>query len=102
MIRENLRLTGFESQGSVLCMPVTRALSKLQGPFSLALADPPYADASALPFLREFAASALVAAETVVVLERSAREEPAGEIGELSMINTRRHGDSAVSIYARR
>ncbi|MFQ5472075.1 MAG: RsmD family RNA methyltransferase, partial [Dehalococcoidia bacterium] len=47
LIAENLRLTGFESQADVLCMPVEKALGKLNGPYTVVLADPPYADDAA-------------------------------------------------------
>ena len=83
-------------------MHAGRALARLEGPYTLVLADPPYADKEALSLLTEMASSALVDGETVLVLEHSAREEPAANIGSLSLINSRRHGDSAVSIYARR
>jgi 16S rRNA (guanine966-N2)-methyltransferase len=102
VIRDNLRLTGFEDRARVLRLPVERAMPKLDGPYTLILADPPYADGGALPLLREIAVSSLVNADTVLVLEHSAREEPGADIGSLSLINSRRHGDSAVSIYARR
>src|SRR3970282_1036681 len=42
-IRQNLSKTGFEGQGEVLCLPVERALARLEGPYTLVLADPPYA-----------------------------------------------------------
>jgi 16S rRNA (guanine966-N2)-methyltransferase len=102
VIRENLRLTGFQDRAHVHRMTVDRALSTIEGPYTLILADPPYADAEALPLLRQIAVSSLVDADTVLVLEHSAREEPDAEIGSLSLINARRHGDSALSIYARR
>ncbi len=102
LIKDNLRLTGFDSIASVYCMPVARAAAKLNGPYSLVLADPPYADSEALSSLRDFAGSSLMDEDTVIVFEHSAREEPAGELDGFSLINSRRHGDSAVSIYARR
>jgi len=100
VIRENLRVTGFQQQAEVFCLPVERALEKLKGPYTLVLADPPYADATALSALERLAASLLVvASRTVLVLEHSAREEPPAWLGELHLISGRRHGDSAVSIY---
>lgn len=99
VIKENLAATGFAAQGKVLCVPVARALPRLQGPYTLVLADPPYEDPEAAALLAQVAASALVGEGTVLVLEHSAREEPRGELGSMSLMSGRRHGDSAVSIY---
>src|SRR3972149_4141130 len=46
-IRQNLSRTGFEGQGEVIRAPVERALARLSGPYTLVLADPPYADEAA-------------------------------------------------------
>lgn len=100
LIRANLRATGFEEDGQVLQMPVERAVSKLHGPYTLVLADPPYEDAGAGAVMIAIAASALVeAGSTILVLEHSSRVEPGGELGPFSLVKVRRHGDSAVSIY---
>jgi 16S rRNA (guanine(966)-N(2))-methyltransferase RsmD len=102
VIRENLRLTGFEDRARVLQAPAARAVDLLKEPCTLVLADPPYADEEALPLLTRLAVSSLVNDETVLVLEHSADVEPQDVIGSLTLVNTRRHGGSAVSIYARR
>jgi 16S rRNA (guanine966-N2)-methyltransferase len=99
IIRENLRTTGFETQGRVLCMPAGRALHRLQGKYTLVLADPPYDDRDAAGLVESLASSEQVAPGAVLVLEHSAREEPRRALGPLSLLNLRRHGDSAVSIY---
>ncbi len=99
VIKENLAATGFVGRGKVYCLAASRALERLDGPYSLVLADPPYDDREAAAVLQALAASPLVHEGTVLVLEHSAREEPRGEIGRLGLISVRRHGDSAVSIY---
>ena len=99
VIKDNLAATGFAAQGNVFCAHVARALPRLQGPYTLLLADPPYEDREAAAVLVQVAASALVGEGAVLVLEHSAREEPRGELGRLSLVSVRRHGDSAVSIY---
>ncbi|MCH8815319.1 MAG: RsmD family RNA methyltransferase [Chloroflexi bacterium] len=100
LIAENLGLTGFESEADVLCMPVEKALGKLGGPYTLVLADPPYADDATPAVMVSLAESHLVeTGETVIALEHSAREEPRAALGSFSLVKSRRHGDSAVSIY---
>src|SRR3990170_1549565 len=73
-IRQNLSRTGFEGQ-EVIRLPVERALARLSGPYTLVLADPPYADEAA-SVLEGLAERGLVAAgSTTLVLEHSSREE---------------------------
>jgi 16S rRNA (guanine966-N2)-methyltransferase len=99
VIKENLAATGFAEQATVICAPVARMLPRLHGPYTLVLADPPYEDREAVGLIADLASSSLVGEGTVLVLEHSAREEPRGELGRLSLVSVRRHGDSAVSIY---
>ena len=99
VIRENLRLTGFEARSKVYPLPAARALKQLSEPYTLVLADPPYADAEAFGVLETLAASPLACDDTIIVLEHSARDEPAGDLGRFCLARVLRHGDSAVSIY---
>ncbi len=98
-IRENLAKTGFDEQARVHCTPVERAASRLEGPYTLVLADPPYAQA-ATEALERLAETGLVEdGSAVLVLEHSSREDAPERLGGLSQVKTLRHGDSAVSIY---
>ncbi len=103
-IRENLAKTRFDGLAKVHCAPVERALARLEadarrGPYTLVLADPPYAQEAA-PALERLVESGLAeAGGTVLVLEHSSREEGPERLGGLSQVKTLRHGDSAVSIY---
>ena len=99
VIRENLRLTGFQDCAAVYALPAASALQRLSGPYTLVLADPPYQDTEATGVLGVLAGSSLVSEDGVLVLEHSAREEPRVELGRFSLVSVRRHGDSAVSIY---
>jgi len=99
VIRENLALTGFADQGKVFPIAAERALERLEGAYTLVLADPPYADTGAAELLERLAASRLVADDAVIALEHSTREEPRGDLGPFYLAKELRHGDSAVSIY---
>jgi len=99
-IRENLRLTGFENQARVYQTTAVRALEALHEPYTLVMADPPYEDKGALAVLELLTERGIaIEGQTVLVLEHSARHEPIREIGGLALVNSRRHGDSAISIY---
>ncbi len=98
-IRENVAKTKFEGQAKVHCAPVERAHGRLEGPYTLVLADPPYATEAA-PVLERLADWGLVeGGRTVLALEHSSREEGPDRLAGLSRVKTLRHGDSAVSIY---
>ncbi len=99
IIRENLRLTGLAERARVWRLPVERAADRLEGPYSLVLADPPYNDDTALRAIDQLARTRLVDERTTLVLEHSRRREPAESIGPLRRVWSRRYGDTHVSIY---
>jgi 16S rRNA (guanine966-N2)-methyltransferase len=99
VIKENLATTGFEGSARVYPIAVERALERLDGGYTLVLADPPYADDGVWGVLESLQRDGLLGEGAVVVLEHSAREEPRGEIGDMSLLSARRHGDSAIAIY---
>ncbi len=99
IIQENLELTGFGEEARVFCLPAERALTKLTGKYSLILADPPYADEGSDETLQRVADSSLTAPETVILIERSKKKVPPQAFGPLSLVMSRRHGDTIISIY---
>jgi 16S rRNA (guanine966-N2)-methyltransferase len=99
LIIENLTLTGLSGRGDVHHRTVERAARCLKGPYSLVLADPPYADQEALAALGRLASSPVVGEGTVLVLEHSKRQQAPEMLGRLRLERTRRHGDSCISIY---
>jgi len=99
LIRENLALAGLIQGGAVHRLPAEAAAGRLDGPYSLVLADPPYADEGALAALDRIAASPLIGEGTVLVLEHSKRQEAPQTLGRLRLERTRRHGDSCISVY---
>lgn len=99
-IRANLTATGFEGLAKVIQVMAEKATSRLSGQYTLVLADPPYEDAGAPAVIEGIAGSNLVIpGTTILVVEHSSRGEPAGVLGPFSLVRSRRHGDSAVSIY---
>jgi 16S rRNA (guanine966-N2)-methyltransferase len=100
VIRANLAATSFSDHARVMPIATESALDRLSGPYTLVLADPPYADESALTILEKLADSGLVSPESgTIALEHSTRTEPPAEIGEFTLARSLRHGDSSVSIY---
>lgn len=99
VVRENLELTGLSDRAKVYCLPAARALGRLHGPYTLVLADPPYADPEAVRVMERLGASDLVGPGTTIVYEHARRVEPPARLGPFSLVMTRRHGDTAISIY---
>jgi 16S rRNA (guanine966-N2)-methyltransferase len=98
-IRENLALTGLEARAKVHRLPVERAAERLEGRYTLVLADPPYADETAEAALASIAESALLAPGATLVLEHSSRRAAPETLGPLPLAWRRRYGDTEVSIY---
>lgn len=98
LIRENLRITALESRGRVIVAPVERSLPRLRPPYTLILADPPYADDAAIQAI-DAVASAVADRGTVLALEHSKRREPPPRLGPLQLVRSRRHGDTVISVY---
>jgi 16S rRNA (guanine966-N2)-methyltransferase len=99
-IRGNLAATGFERVGKVTQGDAGKVAGRLAGPYTLVMADPPYDDSGARAVIDGIARSELVIpGTTILVVEHSSRVEPAGVLGPFSLVRSRRHGDSAVSIY---
>ena len=101
VIRENLSLADESERGRVHRFGVEHVPERLQAPYSLILADPPYDDAAAPAALERVARSALVAPAATLVLEHSSRREAQEAFGPLRLSWSRRYGDTQVSIYRR-
>jgi 16S rRNA (guanine966-N2)-methyltransferase len=100
IVEANLRATGLSERARIHVAPIEVVLSRLQGPFDVAFADPPYADSVALRRAVELlAAPGVLQATSVVVLEQPATDQPPDSVGTLPLANTRRHGRTRVSLY---
>jgi 16S rRNA (guanine(966)-N(2))-methyltransferase RsmD len=100
LITENLRATGFAPRAKLHRFDAKQAVSRLRGPFTLVLSDPPYYDDDAFEAARAVAESALVDDATVIVVEHARRQEAPEALGPLPLYRSRRHGGTVVSIYA--
>lgn len=101
LIKENLQLTGLEGDGHAHKIDVERAPERLEGSYTLVLADPPYEDETAIGAIERVAGSPLVTEATTLVLEHSSRSGAPERIGALERVWSRRYGDTEVSIYRR-
>lgn len=102
-IQSNLSKLGLETRARLLSMRAEASLKTLEchAPFSLLFADPPWADAqAALRLLEKLATASLFAPAARLVLEHAARTAPTlAENSPLEASDTRRWGDTAVTIF---
>jgi len=99
LLRQNLADLGFASQGRVLCGRVEQALPRLEGPYDLVLADPPYDLWPLDRLLTALGRPGLLAPEAVAVVEHSARRQPPDRVGPLVRRSSRTYGDTALTFY---
>ncbi|MEI9938000.1 MAG: 16S rRNA (guanine(966)-N(2))-methyltransferase RsmD [Pseudomonadota bacterium] len=102
-IRSNLAALDVGARATLLPLRAEASFKALErlAPFSLVFADPPWAEAqAALGVLEKLAASSLLAPAARLVLEHAARTPPIAKSGaRLGAIDTRRWGDTAVTIF---
>jgi len=99
IIKENLKRTGFASQGTVYCVSVAKALSILDRHYGILLMDPPYTDTSLPSLAGRLACSRLVGKESTLVIEHSRRLPLEETYGDFKQMRRLHHGDSVVSVY---
>jgi 16S rRNA (guanine(966)-N(2))-methyltransferase RsmD len=100
LVAENARALGMEERIEFLRTPVARALPRLTAEgrrFALVVADPPYAEGVAAA--RAGGAGGPRVAGGTLVVEHGRREVPPEAVGGLQRTDSRRFGDTVVSLY---
>ncbi len=99
VIRANLAHTKYSAVSRVYQLPVAVFLARGEAPYDLVIMDPPYADPEIIPTLERIATSRLVQSGTVVAVGHSPRVVLPDQLGGLTRLRERCHGDSCFSIY---
>ena len=99
IIRDNLRVSGFDRVGHVHQMSVATFIERTNRAYDFIVMDPPYTDPEIIPTLDNLAKSRLVQSGTIVVLGHSPRVTPPDRVGPLEALRHRCHGDTCFSIY---
>lgn len=99
VIKQNLALTGLAGKAHVFHLPVAKALSRLEGPYGLVVADPPYEYDRAQRELTDAIERGLLAADGTLVIEHSKRREWPETLAGRPQLLSRRYGDTAVTLY---
>ena len=99
VIRENLAATRMIDRAKVYPLPVARATSRLKGPYTLVVADPPYEYDRAENELIDLIEGSLVASEGIVAVEHSKRRAWPEALASKVQLLSRRYGDTALTLY---
>jgi len=102
LVADNARALGMERSIELLRMPVARALPRLIARgrrFSLVFADPPYAEEAVAEVVRGVGEGRLLAEGGTLVVEHGRREAAPEALAGLERVDSRRFGDTAVSLY---
>ena len=102
LVAGNARTLGMEDRIELLRMPVVRAIPRLAAErrrFALVLADPPYAEEVAAEVARAVGEGGLLADGGTLVVEHGRREVPPDTVAGLQRTDSRRFGDTMVSLY---
>lgn len=102
VLRENVRLCGFEERARVLPMSVRRALAQLareRACFDGVLADPPYERGLLESTLSAVAEHGSVRPGGWVIVEHHTSETPPAACGPLRLTQSRRYGKTGLALY---
>jgi 16S rRNA (guanine966-N2)-methyltransferase len=99
VIRDNLRVTGFEDRATVHQTSVGSFLARVADPYDFVIMDPPYADPEIVDTLASLEASRAIENGTILLIGHSPRVELPEQVGLLRCLRHRCHGDSCFSIY---
>ena len=99
VIRRNLKTTGLEARAKVHRMEALKALALLRGPYAVILMDPPYRMESLDRDLEAIDRAGIIENEGMLVVGHSKRLTLKDKYGALSLVRSRRHGDSVVDFF---
>jgi 16S rRNA (guanine966-N2)-methyltransferase len=99
VIRRNLTATMLLDRGRVFPLQVAKAFSRLKGPYTLVVADPPYEYDRAQADVAGVIERGLLADDGILVVEHSKRHEWPEELAGRRQIAHKRYGDTCVTMY---
>ncbi|MDR6227257.1 16S rRNA (guanine(966)-N(2))-methyltransferase RsmD [Desmospora profundinema] len=102
VVRENLRITGFEGQAEVYrrdARAALRALTKREARFRYIFLDPPYREPILTEVLQQIAQDGLLEPLGTVVAERASDTPLNPCYGKLTRVRSLEFGDIAVDLY---
>ncbi len=99
VVRENLTRTALLDRAKLYPLTVARAMSRVQGPYDLVVADPPYEYDRAESELSEVVSRGLLSPDGTLVVEHSQRRDWPQSLGGRQQLTSRRYGDTRLTLY---
>ena len=105
VIRKNLKTVGFEAKGRIHCIEalksigLLRGVAELQGAYRVILMDPPYRMSNLDPDIEALDQANLIEDDGMLVVGHSKRLRLKEQYGSLSLVRSKRHGDSVVDFF---
>jgi 16S rRNA (guanine966-N2)-methyltransferase len=102
IIRENLKITNLSIKGEVITCQVLNGIKMLKDEkrkFNIVFMDPPYGDEIIEETLAEVAESCILEENGIVIAEHNTRNDIKEKISGLSLIESRKYGDTTLSFY---
>ena len=103
LIKKNLILCGYDSQGTILKKDLLRGMPWENPPmeenYDLVFIDPPYGKKLIPPLLKKLEAKEMLASPSLVVAESSKFDILPVKFGKLQLVDTRTYGDTKIDIY---
>lgn len=99
VLRSNLERLGFSHRARLYTGDVERQLKRLPGGYDLIFLDPPYGDPSLETVLQQVATYPVASPGAYIVVEHSASVSLAHSYGMGQKVDSRRYGDTCISIY---
>ncbi len=101
VIRDNLFRTGLLDCTKLWPLSVAKVLGRLQGPYDLVVADPPYEYDRAEAELAMLLEQGLLSESGTLVVEHSQRKAWPEELAKHHQLTSRRYGDTRITFYAK-
>ena len=99
LIRENLRRTKLEGQGSVVRSDYLQYLSRCQEKFSIVFLDPPYADVCLENALKKLSEIDILKTNGIIVCERPLGKELTWDLPGFTRSKDYKYGNTLLTLY---
>ena len=98
-IRSSVKQMAFDHRCQVHCAKAERAIASLMGGYDVVFMDPPYRQEGLDDILASLDEAGIVKAGGLVIVEHSKLTDLEDKYGTLRRTDTRRYGDTSLSIY---
>ncbi|MBI2431398.1 MAG: 16S rRNA (guanine(966)-N(2))-methyltransferase RsmD [Candidatus Hydrogenedentes bacterium] len=100
LVRENLRRTRLTGRVTCLQLKLPQGIRRLNGPFDIIFADPPYRYGAYLELLETIGSLKLLAPQGMTIVEHDRKSAIPPSAGTLKQFRQKRYGDTVLSFFS--